>query len=345
MQDLIFRKKPTLGLDIGTTSIKFAQLKKSGKLTKLTGYGKVAVPKDTIIEGVIAEPEKLAEYLKKVFSDPPWGKITAERVVSSLPESRVFTRILDLPVFNIKDIEEAVNYEAEQSIPVPMSDLYIDWKLVEETSTGVVVFMSAAPRAIVDSYIQLFKYLGFDPLAIEISMAAIARAMVSNKVHHEPVIILDFGGQTINLAIFDSILRITESHPMGGSQIRQAVIDNMNVDENEAAKLVQQGLDDSNPAKAVILTEIKKIVVELERIDKYYTEKYDKKKISKILLCGGLGFMPGLAAYLKKKTDIDATAGNPWMNISVYPLKPVPKEEAPGYAAAIGLCLRGEQDD
>jgi type IV pilus assembly protein PilM len=345
MQDLIYRKRPVLGLDIGTTSVKFAQLKNSGKLTKLTGYGKALIPKDIMIEGVISEPEKLAEYLKNVFTDPPWGKISAKCVVASLPESRVFTHILELPVFNNKDIDEAVKYEAEQSIPVPITDLYLDWKVMEETNSGVTIFMSAAPRAIVDSYVQLFKYLDIDPLALEISMTAIARAMVSNKEHHEPVIILDFGGQTVNIAVFDSTLRITESHPMGGSQIRKSIMDSLGVDEKEAGELVRLGLTEDNKAKGIVEDEVKKIILEIQRVKKYYLEKNEDKKLEKILLCGGLGFMPGLGEYIKEETDIEAKIGNPWVNISVYPLKPVPKEEAPGYAAAIGLCLRGEEND
>jgi type IV pilus assembly protein PilM len=345
MQDLIYRKKPILGLDIGTTSIKFAQLKKSGKLTKLVGYGKVAVPEGIIIEGVISEPEKLAEYLKKMFENPPWGKINANRVVASLPEARVFTRILELPVFNTKDIEEAVNYEAEQSIPVPASDLYIDWKLMEEKKDGVVVFMSAAPRAIVDSYVHLFNSLDYEPLAIEISMAAIARSMVSNKEHHEPVIILDFGGQTTNIAVFDSILRVTESHPLGGAVLKKSVMDKLGVSDEEATAMIRQGLDEESKAKSIVEDEVKKIITEIERINDYYIEKSENRKISKVLLCGGLGFMPGLAEYIKDKTGLDSKTGNPWINISVYPLKPVHKEEAPVYAAAIGLCLRGEEDD
>lgn len=345
MTDLIYKKKPVLGLDIGTASVKFVQLKNQGKLTKLVGYGKIAVPKDIIIEGVISEPEKLAKELKKILAEPQWGKINAKRVVASLPESRAFTRVLELPVFDTKGIEEAVHYEAEQSIPIPASDLYIDWELMEEKSDGVVVFMSAAPRAIVDSYVHLFKFLEVEPIALEISMSAIARAMVSNKDSKEPVVILDLGGETTNIGVFDSTLRVTESHPMGGTLIRQAVKDGLNVTDEEAAKLVREGLSKESKAKTIIEDELKKISTEIDRIVKYYTEKNENQKLEKILLCGGLGFMPGLGEFIKEQNNLEAKIGNPWVNISVYPLKPVPKEEAPSYAAAIGLCLRGEEDD
>jgi type IV pilus assembly protein PilM len=345
IKDLIYHHKETLGLDIGTSSVKFAQLKQSGKLTKLVGYGKLSIPENIIIEGVIAEPEKLAEILAKNFTEPPWGKITAKRVIASLPESRLFSRVLELPIANPKDIEEAINYEVEQSIPIPASDLYIDWQVIEEKKEKSVIFLSAAPRAIVNSYVQLFEMLKVEPIAFEISMAAIARSMVSNKVAIEPVIILDFGGDTTNLAVFDSNLRVTESHPVGGDTIKQRLIKETEVDEKEASKVIHEGLLGQSKGADIIKEETEKIVDEIKKMIDYYSDNNGGKQISKVLLCGGLGFLPGLPEFIKSKINIDSKIGNPWVNISIYPLKPVPKEEAPGYAAAIGLCLRGFSDD
>jgi Tfp pilus assembly PilM family ATPase len=54
-----------LGLDIGVSTVKFVQLQDAGKLTKLVGYGKIDIPQDIIIEGIISEPEKLAEILNR----------------------------------------------------------------------------------------------------------------------------------------------------------------------------------------------------------------------------------------------------------------------------------------
>lgn len=294
---------------------------------------------------MISEPEKLAKKIKEILAAPPWGKITAQKVIASLPEARVFTRVLELPISNPKDVEEAVQYEVEQSIPIPITDLYIDWQPIEETAEKSFVFLSAAPRAIVDSYVQLFKSLGIEPTALEISMAAVARSMVSSKDASGPVIILDFGGETTNLAVFDATLRVTECHPQGGFTIKKAVMDSLGVDEQEAFALVREGLTGNTKASPIIEDEIKKLITEIKKMVDYYSEKNENKKISKILLCGGLGFLPGLAEYIKDKTGIEAKTGNPWVNISIYPLKPVPKEEAPGYAAAIGLCLRGLSDD
>ncbi len=344
IKELVYKHKDTLGLDIGTTSVKFVQLKNKGKLTKLVGYGKLEVPENIIVDGVVSEPEKLAEILKNTFKNPPWGEINAKRVVASLPESKVFTRTLELPVIAGKELDDAVNFEIEQSIPMPASDLYIDWQVIEEKEKQTTVFLAAAPRAIVDSYLQLFKLINLEPIAVEVSMAAIARAMISGKSQTEPIVIFDLGGQTTNMAVVDDNLRITESHPVGGRTIRDLVSSVANVPKAEAAVLVRQGMKSKTKSAEIVKNEVKNLINETEKIIDYYLEKNEGAKITKVLLCGGLGFLPGLPELFKEQLKLEAKIGNPWVNISIYPIKPVPKEEAPGYAAAIGLALRGLND-
>lgn len=333
-----------MGLDIGTTTVKFVQLKGAGHLTKLVGYSKIVVPDDYIIEGIISEPEKLASLLRKTFSKPNWGKITAERVIASLPESRVFTRVLELPSIAENDIKDAVKYEVEQSIPIPESDLYIDWQPIEVTDEKTIVFLAAAPRAMVDSYLQLFDSLKIEPAALEISMASIARSMVSNKSAKEPVIILDIGGTTTNIAVFDSTIRITTSHPTGGLTIKNKIMEACGMSEEAAFKVISEGLTSSTKATKILKTEIEAIISEIPSLINYHTND-NSPKITKILICGGLASMPGLTDLIGEKVGINAKIGNPWVNISIYPLKPVPKKEAADYAAAIGLALRGLSND
>lgn len=342
--DSVYKKKDILGLDIGTSTFKYVQLKSAGKLTKLVGYGKSDIPENNIIEGIIAEPEKLAEIIKKSMAEPPWGKITAHRVIASLPESKIFTRILDLPKLENKDIEEAVNYEVEQSIPIAASDLYVDWQVISQKDDKNTIFLTAAPKSIVDSYIQLFNIMGLEPAVLELSLAAIARSMVSNKEKTEPILILDMGGQTSNLAIFDSNLRLTGSHPIGGSTIRDLIMSATGKSSKEASAMVRAGITGDSKTEKIFKDKVDVIATEAERMVQYFSEKSEGPKVTKALLCGGVAFVPGLTEYLTEKTKLEFKIGNPWINISIYPLKPVPKEEAPCYATAIGLCLRGLND-
>lgn len=257
----------------------------------------------------------------------------------------MFTRILDLPKLSKKDIEEAINYEVEQSIPIATNDLYYDWQTVEEINDKSIIMLAAAPKSIINSYMQLFKAMEIEPLALEMSLAAIARSMVSNKEKAEPVLILDIGGQTSNLAVFDSNLKVTGSHPIGGVTIKNHLSKELKINNQGVEIALREGLREGNKASGVIKESIDKLVTEAKNMVQYFTEKNKGSRVSKILICGGMAFIPGLPEYLNEKTKLETKVGNPWVNISIYPIKPVPKEEAPSYATAIGLCLRGFEND
>ena len=334
-----------LGLDIGTGRIKYVQLKQSKNLTKLVGYGNLEMPENIIVEGIISEPEKLAEMINKQLADAPWGKITAQRVVASLPESKLFTRTIEIPSVNDKDIDEAINYEIEQSIPIPATDLYTDWQIVGESKDNYSVFLAAAPRSIIDSYVQLINLMKLEPLALEVSLSAITRAIIPEKEKGLATVVIDVGARTTNMGIYQENIQIAASAPIGAELIKETLSSTLGVEAKEANKLLLAGIDDKSKASEIIKIELRKTLEEVDRLVKYYKEKNESKTVDQILLCGGIGSMPGMADFIEAETGIKSRTGNPWSNISVYPIKSVPKQEASLYSAAIGLCLRGLRDE
>ncbi len=346
----IWKPRDVVGLDIGTKSIKVVQLRKKGKLTKLVGYGQIDLPENYIIEGIISETEKTAKLIKEFLAKVPWGKITATRVNMSLSESKVFTRILSLPHTDEKNRNDAVVWEANQIVPMAVSDLYIDWQLIgpnnEDPKLDDIIF-AAAPKSIVNSYIQLAELVGLEVMGIEINLSAVARAVIPNKETSETVLIIDLGRESTSAAIFDQYIRVTGSILTGGDSLTQKIAETLKIDKTEAENLKLKK-DDKNAIKVreAIDPGLTEITKEIDRMIRYYNEKINKENtITKILLCGGTASLPGLAEYFTEKLDIPTMVGNPWSNISVYPIKPVPRDEAPLYTNAIGLALVGVEDE
>ncbi len=205
--------------------------------------------------------------------------------------------------------------------------------------------MAAAPRSIVDSYVSFIKELKLEPLALEVSLEAIARSIIPKKDKKNPTIIIDIGARTTNMAVFRENIKIAASNPIGAETIKESLASVLSCSPKEANSELVKGISREDKASKVIKNEVNNIINEIDKIKKYYEERYKDNAINQILLCGGIGSMNGLAEYIEERTNIKTKAGNPWTNISVYPLKPVPKKEAGMYAAAIGLCLSGEEDE
>lgn len=345
----IWQRKDVVGIDIGTDSLKVVQLRKRGVLVKLVGYGQMPIPENYVIEGIIAEPEKLAEMTKKFFETGVWGKITATRVCTSLPESKIFTHTITLPRLNVKGLAEAVNWEASQTIPMAMTDLYLDYQVIgpsmEDPKSDEIIY-AAAPKAIVNSYIQFFSILGFEIEGIEASLTAIIRSAVAKKKAKEAVLIIDIGGKTTNLAVFDHVIRLTGSTLIGGDHITYRIAEALKVDEKEAEKIKRQKGVDQKKVREAVDVEVTQITREAVKMVEYYKDKNAKADpVSRVILCGGSASLDALSEIIKEKLNIPTEVGNPWANISVYPLKAVPKEEAPAFTNAVGLALLGVIDD
>lgn len=274
-------------------------------------------------------------------------KFTAEKVVASIPDKNVFTRVLELPKLSGKELKEAVMWEADQSIPMAMTDLTVDFQVLGPSAAKDDmndVLLVAAPLAIVNSYIQLFDILGLQLEAIETSLASVVRALVSNKEHDEVMLVADIGARSTNLGFYDHTLRLSDSLDIGGKTFAESLINGLEIDEKEADKLLfSKGLKEGkteNLARPVI----ESLKDEMQKIIKYHDERFERKT-TKIILCGGASNLIGITEYLTDSLKVETKVGNPWVNIDTYPLKPVPKSEAPAYANAIGLSLRTIEED
>ena len=121
---LFYHKKPMFGLDIGSQTVKFLQLEVHGRKAQVCAYGSVATEEKIMKDGVIVNIPKAAEQVDSLLAEHAKGTLTTNRVVMSIPVAHVFTRVLSLPTMSKKELDNAVQLEVEQSVPVPSKDLY-----------------------------------------------------------------------------------------------------------------------------------------------------------------------------------------------------------------------------
>lgn len=329
--------------------MKIVQLKKKKKFVKLVGYAARQLPDNLLIEGIISDPDELAKIIRGMIEDEGGGKIKAEKVIASIPDSKIFTRVLELPQMEPKELKEAVYWEADQSIPMALTDLVIDWQVLGPAlgKKGLNdVLLMAAPLGIVNTYVQLFNTLGLQPEAIESSLCAIVRALISNKDQHEAMIVADIGNTSTNLGVYDTALRFSNTLVTGGQAMTEAITESQKIALEKAEKLkIEEGLKSEKVAAALDHL-IENLKNEIKKVKKYYEERTDdKRRIEKLILCGGSSNLLGLTECLAQDLGIEVKVGNPWVNINTYPLKSVPRNEVPSFANAIGLSLRGIEED
>jgi type IV pilus assembly protein PilM len=342
-----FRNKPLFGLDIGNGSLKVMQLdEESAKLHKprIIGYGTNSFDKSAVDNGVIIKPEVIAEALLELFKNHLIGDITTRRVALAIPAYRTFTRAIQLPRLKPKELRDAVQLEAEQYIPVPLEELYLDYTLVRESKDILDIFAVAVPRKIVDSYIDLSQMLGLEPIIIETTMSGAARLFTEDKQSDVASVIIDFGSLSSDISIFDKTVLVTGTVQGGGVVFTDSIRDKLGVSQTEAGIIkTKYGMGLSKRQKEIteaLEPTLQQIVKEIRRMIRYYDERYGTDRpISQVITMGGGANMPGLTEYMTNTLRLAVRAGDPWQYFNFKGLQAPSPADKPMYATVAGLSL------
>lgn len=350
---LIYKPQSSFGLDIGKHSAKFLELKRSGKHLVVQGFGQTDIAEGMIIEGVIAEPETLATFIRRALNQPEYGHIKAKAVTTGLPQAHIFTRTISLPAMKSEKMAEAVQWEAQQYIPMPMSDLYLDFEIVStaaDTAGKVAqheIFMVAAPRAIIDSYIKLFEFLRLMPESFETTLAANTRALHPPADAEHISIIFDAGAGATDIAVVNRHVIVSTTLAIGGDLLRDRLAQQLSISEEHALELITKfGVAKSGLQQKILSAlkpELDKIVQEIKKLMKYYDERSKTSKklpIEKILMTGSASHMPGFAEVISSATRLKVETSTPWDHHPVQQKTPLPAATTAAFTTAFGLALR-----
>jgi len=350
----IYKDKPLFGLDIGNGSLKVMQttlgpinnkVGQSAKiLSNLIGYGSCKFDSSAIKDGVIIDPEIIAQSAMALFKNNIIGEINTNRVALTIPSYRTFTRSMILPNLSAKELTEAVNMEAEQYIPVPLEKLYLDFEPIMKKGKDQEFLVVAVPKDIVDSYLDLATIMGLEPILIETTMSAAGRLFNHDYQSDVPTIIIDFGSLSSDISILDSKI-LTSSTVQGGGEIFTASIQKaLNVSEKEAHIIkTRYGLSVSKRQKelqACLEPLFNQIIKEIKRLIRYYEEHYGlNRPIKQVVTLGGGSNIPGLNEYITAELRLAVRPCDPWQYLSVNKIKLPTLADKQMYATVAGLSM------
>lgn len=350
---LFYHKKPIFGLDIGSQTVKVIQLEQKGKSALVKAYGIIDTDEKIMKDGVISDVRGAATLIDQLLSDKIIGNLDTNRVAMSVPVSRVYTRVVTLPKMNNKELADAVQLEIEQSVPVPSKNLYFDFETTDiGEPNSQLVRMVAIPRPIVDSYTTVCDLLGLDLALIQTNIRADAQLCMNYEdlESNNPYVILDIGGNAIDIGIIDTTLRITGTVDEGGNSLTNAIAKNLKISESKAHTLkISQGISagkQQEKVKAAVTPILDKVVKEIERMLRFYQERINKgAEISQILIVGGGASMPGLGDYLTNATRIATRVSSPWTDyISFGKLEPPESADLPRYLTCGGSAMAEDRE-
>lgn len=341
-----YQDKPIFGLDIGFSSIKVMQIDRSDKRSTVSGYGVNQFDPKYIKDGVIVDIEAVAKSAHELFKSNVIGEISTRRAAISIPAMRTFNRIIKLPKLSNKELAEAVRMEAEQYIPLPVDELYMDYTVTSRTDKEIELLAVAVPKKVIDSYMTLTRLLGLEVVTMETTIASTARLFVHTDLSDVPTVLIDFGSVSSDITIFDNALIVTGTVGGGGDNFTNSIADKLNTTQAEAQVIkAKYGLGVSKKQQEItdaLKPTLEQILKEIRRMIRYYEERYEgaNRKIKQIVTLGGGANMPGLSDYMTNSLRLPVRMSDPWHHhVNFSHLQPPGNVESSMYVTVAGLAL------
>ena len=163
---LFGKKKSVAGLDVGSSSIKIVEL--DGKMNNLSliGLGFENLPADTVVDGQIMELNTVSEVINNICSN---HQIDASQVVTGVSGHSVIIKNIVLPPMSREELEESIDWHAEEHIPYDLSDVSLDYQVTVENSEATHVLIAAVKRERIDNIKQAIQLAGRQPVVIDVS--------------------------------------------------------------------------------------------------------------------------------------------------------------------------------
>ncbi|MFA5021247.1 MAG: pilus assembly protein PilM, partial [Patescibacteria group bacterium] len=320
--------------------------------------------------GLINDAGEAATILKDILKK---SKTSSIKAVAALPNFSVFTSILTLPALNKKDLAAAISWEAKKIIPLPLEEIILDWKIIEEFQTGtgvpeeiganqsisqeanpfkkifsksqknVRILLTGASKNLIKKYVGIFQQAGLSLLSLETESFALIRSLVGTD--KSTVMIIDMGALTSSLTVVSGgVPLLTRSLELGGQSITKAISTALNVNLDRAEQFKQDlSLDletSENSLPQTVERSFAPILNEIKYTINLFNES-NQKKIEKLILTGGTSLIGHLSGYLSNAFNINCHIGDPFAKV-IFPtdLKPVLDRVGSRFAVAVGLAMR-----
>lgn len=342
-----------LGIDIGTTSIKAAEVTSNGKgVFTLSNYALLEISghlehfNNTLQSSSLKPLESdIIDYLKLLKSK---ANFKTNHVTVSLPAFSAFTTLLELPMANSKETAQSLSQVAKNYIPIPIATANLDWiKVGEKTYPDGAkkqrIFLISIPNDRIEAYTQMFARAGFQIDSFEVENRSATRALTFKT--DSPQLIIDIGGRSTSISVGQKgIIKYSGQTDFSSDSLTQALSSALNINPRRADTMKRQipiiGQGGNHELSTILIPVIDVILNEAKRIVTGFESSYGQK-IAGVILTGSGSNMPGFDAYVAEQMHLPVSSGNALTNCA-YPveLESFAKHLGPTLTVAIGLALK-----
>jgi type IV pilus assembly protein PilM len=354
---LLSRSRRSVGLDIGSSSVKLMELERDAKTGKyrLVSFGITSLPPEAIVDGAVMNTNAVVDAIRELVTK---HRVKTKDAVVSVSGNSVIIKRINLPAMTVEELEESIQWEAEQYIPFDINDVNIDVQILDDATDDpgqMEVLLVAARKELVNEYQALIQQAGLRPAVVDVDAFAVANMYELNYERTMgSIALVNVGSGNVNIHVLrDGVSMFTRDIGMGGQQFTEEIQRTLNI-SYEDAELMKVG-DAERDDRAVVPEEIEQVLssvgeslaTEIQRSLDFYLSTAADGGLSRIFLSGGAARTPGLARAISRQTSLPCEVVDPFRAIQIDEREfkeGYLEDVAPQAAVVVGLAIRRPAD-
>ena len=346
-----------VGLDIGTFAVRAAELNLGSGAPTLTRFGQVALPPGAVRDGEVIDSEAVGAAIRRLWRE---GGFRGRDVVLGVANQRVIVRPAELPLMSEADLTTALQFEAQELIPIPVEEAILDFQILDQVAAPdgeprMRILLAAAQRDMVRAHLAGVDRAGLNTSVVDPVPFALVRALspLSGDEQLGAVEgIVCIGAGVTNVVVHEGgVARFVRIQLSGGDDLTEAIARELDVDLDHAEDLKRRAASGGGgtqelAAGRVVADRMSAIVEEIRGSLEYYQAQPDALPLRRVLITGGASRTAGLVERLQQQLFMPVEVAHPLqaLNIADVGLSEAQLAEAePLMTVAIGLGLAGAQ--
>jgi type IV pilus assembly protein PilM len=349
--------KLALGLDIGSSSVKLAQLKGSKRGYSLQSFVSGPLPAECIVDGALLNSAAIVSAIQELVAT---NKLKTKEAAIGVSGHSVIIKKITLPKMTQDELDKSIQWEAEQYIPFDVKDVNIDTQILGDKGEGtgqMDVLLVAAKKDMINDYVAVVTEAGLTPVVVDVDAFAVQNMFEVNyeQIPGETVVLINAGASVVNINVVSNGTSIfTRDITMGGNQFTEEIQKQLNVSAEEAEAL-KIGGEQAGETDAVVPQKVERVMQgvaeqmagEIQRSLDFFAATAADSHIAKVFLSGGAARVPALFKVIEQRVGVPVEILNPFKAIEVDSRRFDPQhilDIAPTAAVAVGLALRSVGD-
>ena len=344
----------SVGLDIGSSAIRAAEIGVSQGRKVLRRYGQVGLPPGYVVDGEIVNIPGVTAALRRLWEQ---AGFSTTKVVLGVTGPRVFVRQAQVPALSADDIRSLLRFDSQELVPIPMEEASSDFAVLDRTPVKdddgqetVRVLIVAAHKDLLSTHMATLKGAGLKAGAIDAAPLALLRVVPPGGPGGDGSgleTVVSIGAELTTVAVReDGLPRFIRSLTLGGSKLTESLANTLHLDlavaENLKRGAVPPGTPSTPQARKALSAEMRDLAEDVRATVDFFLLQSGRSSIDRLLVTGGAARTQGLAAAIAGSQTLQVATIDPFAQLQIGDLGLSPEQlqnASWGAATAVGLAL------